>query len=308
MTIIKDSYVADPKSEKPEALSKKAPEETTAEWMKQRRLEKEELLKLRIVEEDLDKRSVKNDIPPTSKDDVSWGKLMLEMVKDERSVRDSAEKAKTQAEKDMMEVIADSIKGERQRLEADRASNVDPLEGFRRYKQFEIELRGELEKNLQKAPTAGMDAQTAIMLKKMELDHSIVLVNLQNDMQERKMAWDLKLKQWDDERLTKKEQWERSQKTKEDALGSLTDLGTSLAQNISLARGAEGVASQPSPQQVRYQPPPVVEGQEEEQVDLTMTAGPCPACGDRIEIPSDANSITCAKCGTTFKVKRRQPA
>ena len=195
-----------------------------------------------------------------------------------------------------------------QRIKEAQAGSMSPIQVYKEIHGELTEMVQELDelRNKNRPANVGIDSQTAIILKKMEMEHSVTLLTLQNDMQQRKMEWDLTLKKWEDEKDTKKEQWERSHKTQEGALGGLTDLGMALVQNISVARGVEGVASQPPPQ-VRNQSPPQQAQQEEEQVDVTMTAGPCPSCGDRIEIPDGAQSASCANCGSTFKVKRRTP-
>ena len=233
--------------------------------------------------------------------------VMAEELKEERAERKVAEKALKDAQ---LENVKIELQGDIKRLAeaAERkGESADFTKAFEKLtdtakllgytppsvlekKTFAEQLKEALDIAQQFGYAKGDGSQVTLQMKKMDTDVQLQLAKMEDDRLQRKQEWDLRLKQFDEDKQNKKDEIEAKIAVERERNTLLSNLITELKEFGSQVMG------KPSGQVAA---PQVIDAGEGESGDIS-----CPSCSSVIPIGSTDAKATCPGCGAAYPVRR----
>ena len=233
--------------------------------------------------------------------------VMAEELKEERAERKVAEKALKDAQ---LENVKIELQGDIKRLAeaAERkGESADFTKAFEKLtdtakllgytppsvlekKTFAEQLKEALDIAQQFGYAKGDGSQVTLQMKKMDTDVQLQLAKMEDDRLQRKQEWDLRLKQFDEDKQNKKDEIEAKIAVERERNTLLSNLITELKEFGSQVMG------KPSGQVAA---PQVIDAGEGESGDIS-----CPSCSSVIPIGSTDAKATCPGCGTAYPIRR----
>ncbi len=150
-------------------------------------------------------------------------------------------------------------------------------------------------------PATGMSDSVALQLKKMDHEHDLALVALQNEIAKGNRDWELRIRQMDEDIKFKREEYKDKSAWRNKATDELGDVVKSFAQSITKEReGGGDVIADELPPNGSIQSAPHVEAE--------VMGFLCDKCQTPIEVPEGVAEVACPneECGMKYRMKTKK--
>jgi len=147
--------------------------------------------------------------------------------------------------------------------------------------------------------TAPVDMTSQITLKKMELDHSLAMKQLELTIAEMNNNFNLKLADFKDNKERSWRKYEDDKSFRSEGLGALQDIGMAISGGIKKDMPGSRVATKTAEAKSG------TKVSREEEYAVEVNAFPCQQCGEQIAVPEEGGIVTCTQCGSEYTVRKK---
>lgn len=142
----------------------------------------------------------------------------------------------------------------------------------------------------------GPSEQLTVTLENMRQTHEMGMKKLDAEIAKMNAELKIRMAEFDDNRETKRMEYEDSKKFRDNAFGAVTDIAAAAAEGFKSKTG-EGIGTQVQP--AANQP-----AQSEPEVMVAIKSFPCQSCGGEIAMPASGEDVICPECGVHYALKR----
>lgn len=266
-----------------------------------------ELVEIKETPQPGQQTSLQQQAQPVTKEDVSMGRLLIEMVGSEREARQAAERSRTEAEKNRWEAEANRIQQmitQAQQLQAKPVGqSEDSWDGFKRMKGMFDEVKNEFAKNLPQNIAPGLDGPAQIQLTQIQHHHDERMAELKHQqsvlLQQMKQTHDISMEEAKDRRLEIQLRISQIEREGQSRQQSWVDLVGLVAQGAQSAiKGDNGPMGAIVEQRTAGSP--------RGRTAQNLAVYKCDGCGFDIpvspEVEQSHGVVGCPKCGVRYQV------
>lgn len=244
---------------------------------------------------------------PVSKDDVSMGKLMLEMLQSERESRKAAEESRTTTERNYWDSQSKWLDERINEFRQERATKTEePYEVYQKWKGIMDGFKAEVTKDLPKGiMEGGINGTVAIQLEQMRQQHEERMTEIRHlnatTLEQMRENHDIAMQEAADRRLEmeiKMKELEIGGAKKQDTWASIMDFAGKTVQ--------AGLLGQPNPAGEMTVPV----GTQRRSTPAGIRAYRCQKCKYPIPMPPDMEPggiLTCPQCSMQYQVGQPPP-
>lgn len=216
---------------------------------------------------------------------------VAEANKELLAARKEREEAQTQLYNERISIL----QGEKQKLDetAKAAGPKAPKSEMEAYRDIRAELQKEIDELKKNAPPpatgagTGVSDATQITLKKLELDQAKVLEGMQADRADKQQAFDLKLREFDEDSKRRWAEYADSRAFRQQGIEGVTDLvgaiGAGITKEMPPGKGKAGA------------------------VEASISQFPCQICGTLIPVEPGETHVFCSneECKAEYDITKK---
>lgn len=230
-------------------------------------------------------------------------KLMENMQKTTLQLQEEVKIAQKSAN-DMQFQLLQNQMTQLQNAQVSAESAGAPKSSFEHYVQVKDELGkllGDIEKREPAPQQVGMSDATQIELKKLELQQNQALAQIQADNTLAQNAFNLKMQEFEENKATRRLEYEDKKTFRTDGMQGLTDLVTAIGAGISQKGGPTSEVSE----EVTQEPAKRVR---EEVMGAHMYSFKCGYCKTEVPVRDGQEAVTCPnpECSAVFTIKAQE--